>query len=260
MPTFLKSAFAELWKAVCSKLAILLITGFGSILTLAFNQYQTNKKLKIVEDTVFSMPYMKGAITDKEIAEDVMKPILLNCGMFSSVVWTQYNANTKYLHFKEVLYYTDIGFSNEGLNNSLFRARPIDNSTFEFYNNIKENEVVFIDKNTNTEAWNGSFLQDFHTKSWEATNIRLNTTLNDKTKKYIKEQNNGSITFKLGSLYVTTIKDDKLGLIYVLFLSLPNERISCYKFFGEEQAKFKTRQAILDAKFQIKNKIFHEKI
>jgi len=260
MSTFLKSAFAELLKAVCSKLAILFITGFGSILTLAFNQYQTNKKLKIVEDTVFSMPYMKGTIVDKEIEEDIMKPILNNCGMFSSFVWTQYNSSTKYLYFKEVLYYTDLGYANEGSNNLLFKARPIDNSTFEFYNSIKENEVVFIDKNTNPEAWNSAFLVDFHIKSWQPTNIRIDTTLNDKTKKDIMSKNNGNINFKLGSLYATTIKDDEDKLIYVIFLSLPNERKSCYQEFGSEEATYKTKQAMLDAKFQIQTKLFNKMI
>jgi len=258
MSTFLKSAFAELWKAICSKLAILLITGVASIITIFINEHRTDNKIEDMKATIFSIQYMNGAIADKDIVEDVMKPILDNCGMFSSFVWTQYNSKTEYLHFKDVRYLTDAGYSSEGSNNPLFKPKLIDSKTFEYFNNIEVDEVKFIDKNS--EYWNIVFLEDYKEKSWQATNDRLHNTLNQKTKQSIMRENDGYITFNLGSLYIATIKDHNFGLIYVLFLSLPNERKACYRELGNQEAHFKTKQAMLEARNQIKNKIFNQKI
>ena len=239
-------------KVVATRIAI----GAISVVALATNQIWTHYKVKAIEKKVVTLEYMNGTTIDASIEDDIIKPILSECGMFSSFLWTQYNPKTKYLHFKKVIFRDDVGMSDVRLTTDQFNKRLISDETFEYYNNFNSSYVDFIDENS--PAWSDPLLQYYKEESWNITNTRLADTLNEKAKQRIMDQNNGAIQFKLGALYSTTIKRDDIGLIYIFFLSLPNERVACYNKLGKSNARRRTEQEMLRAKKQIEDKIFNQ--
>lgn len=256
----LKTIYGEIAKVVINKVAVCVI-GF---LMFAVSQMYTHYRIDKVEKKVFTLEYMNSTAIEENIEEQVIKKLLEQCGMFSSFLWTQYYPQTHYLHFKKVIFRDDVGISDVRLTTEQFNQRLIGEQTFQYFNNLGNNKVDFIVEGTT--FWDDPLLDDYKHDSWEATNQRLDKTLNASARKRIMAENNGAIHFKLGSLYAVTIKKPSSEIMewkdreltYVLFLSLPNERKACFGKLGAYEAKIRTIEAMLDAKKQIENQIFNQ--
>ena len=256
----LKTIFGEITKVLANKIAI----GVMGFLAFAGNEIYTHYRIDQVEKKVVILEYMNSTAIEQEIEEQVIKKLLKECGMFSSFVWTQYYPQTRYLHFKKVIFRDDVGISDVRLTTEQFKPKFIGEKTLQYFNNLENNYVDFIVDGT--AFWDDAFLDEYKTGSWEKTNQRINTTLNELAKKRIMDENNGAIRFKLGSLYAVVIKKPTIEvsewkdreLTYVLFLSLPNQTRFCFDKLSPYEAKVRTVEAMLDAKKQIENQIFNQ--
>ena len=258
----LKTIFGEIMKVVANKVAI----GVMGSLMFAGSQIYAHYRIDKVEQKVFTLEYMNSTAIEENIEEQVIKKLLEQCGMFSSFLWTQYYPQTHYLHFKKVIFRDDVGISDVRLTTEQFNQRLIGEQTFQYFNNLENNKVDFIVEGTT--FWDDPLLDDYKNDSWEATNQRLDKTLNASARKRIMADNNGAIHFKLGALYAVVIKKPSSEtmewknreLTYVLFLSLPNERKACFGKLSPYEAKVRTMDAMLDAKKQIENQIFNQNV
>lgn len=256
----LKTIFGEVTKVVANKVAM----GVIGFLVFTGTQFWGHHRINQVEKKVTTLEYMNSTAIEQEIEEQVIKKLLRECGMFSSFLWTQYYPQTRYLHFKKVIFRDDVGMSDVRLTTEQFQPKLIGEKTFQYFNNLEDNYVDFIVEGTT--FWDDTLLDYYKSESWELTNNRLEKTLNEWAKKRIMAENNGAIRFKLGALYAVVIKKPAINLsewedrelVYVLFLSLPNQRRACFSRLDPYEAKVRTIESMLDAKKQIEKQIFNQ--